>query len=184
MSVLALSGSLRGDSYNTSLLRAAARLVPDDIEVVLYDGLAAVPPYDGDVEHEGMPASVADLKRHIAAASAVLISTPEYNGSIPGQLKNALDWVSRPIGESPFRGTPTAVIGASTGAYGGVWAQAELRKVLGILGARVLEDGVALPNAAEQFGHDGNLVDAEISGQLADLVSDLVAAAMPVAVAA
>jgi len=184
MRVLALSGSLRRDSYNTSLLRAAVELAPGGVEVELYDGLGAVPPYDYDVELDGTPAAVTDLKQRIDAADAVLIATPEYNGSIPGQLKNALDWVSRPIRESPFRGTPTGVIGASTGAYGGVWAQAELRKVLGILGARVLEEGVAVPSAAEQFAPDGSLASPEVAVQLAGLIADLVGAASPVADAA
>ena len=184
MRILALSGSLRRDSYNTHLLGAAAELAGRDIEVELYDGLAAIPPYDGDVEALGMPMAVTDLKRRIAAADVVLIATPEYNSSLPGQLKNALDWVSRPIKESPFRGKPTAVIGTSTSAYGGVWAQAELRKVLGILGARVIEGEVAVPNAADHFDAEGRLTHREISEQLAQLLDDLVAAAKPVAAAA
>jgi chromate reductase len=150
----------------------------------VYDGLGTIPPYDGDAEALGTPISVADLKRRIAAADAVLVATPEYNSSIPGQLKNALDWVSRPIKESPFRGKPTAVVGASTSAYGGVWAQAELRKVLGILGARVVEGEVAVPNAAEHFDAAGRLAQGELREQLAHLVDDLVAAAQPVADAA
>lgn len=184
MRILGISGSLRRDSYNTQLLRAAGELAPGDLDVELYDGLAAIPPYDSDEEALGTPLSVADLKRRIAAADVVLIATPEYNSSIPGQLKNALDWVSRPIKESPFRGKPTAVIGASTSAYGGVWAQAELRKVLGILGARVVEGEVAVPNAAEHFDVEGRLVHEETREQLAQLLDDLVAATKPVVVAA
>ena len=179
MRLLAISGSLRRDSYNTQLLRAAGELAADGIEVELYEGLATIPPYDSDEEALGTPAPVADLKRRIAAADVVLIATPEYNSSIPGQLKNALDWVSRPIKESPFRSKPTAVIGASTSAYGGVWAQAELRKVLGIMGARVVEGEVAVPNAAEQFDADGRLTHEETREQLAQLLEDLVASAQP-----
>ena len=184
MRILALSGSLRRDSLNTQLLRAAAELLPDGVELELYDGLASVPPYDGDAESAGVPAAVADLKGRIAAADAVLVATPEYNASIPGQLKNALDWVSRPVKESPFRGKPTAVIGASPGAYGAMWAQAELRKVLGILGARVVESEVAVTQAHERFDETGRLVHDETREQLARLVADLVARAEPFAAAA
>jgi chromate reductase, NAD(P)H dehydrogenase (quinone) len=184
MRILAISGSLRRDSYNTQLLRAAGELAADGLDVERYEGLAAIPPYDGDVEALGTPASVVELKRRIAAADVVLIATPEYNSSIPGQLKNALDWVSRPIKESPFRSKPTAVVGASTSAYGGVWAQAELRKVLGMLGARVVEGEVAVPNAADHFDTYGRLVHEETRRQLAQLLDDLVAAAEPVAAAA
>ncbi len=184
MRVLAISGSLRRDSYNTQLLGAAAEVAPSKLEFEIYDGLAAIPPYDADDEALGTPSTVADLKARIAAADVVLVATPEYNSSIPGQLKNALDWVSRPIKESPFRGKPTAVIGASTSAYGGVWAQAELRKVLGILGARVVEGEVAVPNAGEHFDADGRLQHGETREQLAHLLDDLVAAAQPLAAAA
>ena len=184
MHVLAISGSLRRDSFNTLLLGAAAEIAPDDLEVEIYDGLATIPPYDADDEALGTPPAVADLKRRIAAADGVLIATPEYNSSIPGQLKNALDWVSRPIKENPLRNKPTAVIGASTSAYGGVWAQAELRKVLGILGARVVEGEVAVPNAAEHFDPAGRLVHGEAREQIAQLLDDLVAAAQSVAAAA
>ena len=184
MRVLALSGSLRRGSLNTQLLRAAAELLPSGVELELYDELGTVPPYDGDVESIGTPAAVADLKARIAAADAVLVATPEYNASIPGQLKNVLDWVSRPIKESPFRGKPTAVIGASPGAYGAIWAQAELRKVLGILGARVVEGEVAVTHAHERFDENGRLVHGETREQLSQLVADLVASAEPIAVAA
>ena len=184
MRALAISGSLRRESYNTQLLRAAEELAPDGLGIDVYHGLAQIPPYDSDEEAVGTPRSVADLKRRVAAADVVLIATPEYNSSIPGQLKNALDWVSRPIKESPFRGKPAAVIGASTSAYGGVWAQAELRKVLGILGARVVEGEVAVPNAAEHFDPEGQLLHGEAREQLEQLLDDLVAAAEPVDVAA
>lgn len=180
MDVLALSGSLRRDSYNTGLLRTAARLAPAHVSLELFDRLGDVPPYDGDVESLETPPAVAELKRRIADADAVLIATPEYNGSIPGHLKNALDWVSRPMNENPFRGTPTAVIGASTGSYGGIWAQAELRKVLGILGARLVEGELAVPDARAQFDVAGQLVNEDLRGRLRQLLVDLVGAAVPV----
>ena len=151
MRVLALSGSLRRDSYNTALLRAAAEVAPQGMVVELYDGLASLPPYDADSDVGTGPEPVRDLRDRIAAADALLAATPEYNGSIPGLLKNAVDWASRPFPGSALGGKTVAVMGASTGAYGGVWAQTELRKSLGVAGARVLADGVAVPKAQERF---------------------------------
>jgi chromate reductase len=148
MRVLGISGSLRQDSHNTELLRAAATLLPSGVEFELYDGLKDIPPYDEDHESEP-PAAVTDLRERIGAADAVLFATPEYNHSIPGALKNALDWVSRPIETNTLRNKPVAVIGASTGMFGAVWAQAELRKVAGALGARVLDRELPVPAADE-----------------------------------
>ena len=138
MRVLGISGSLRQGSHNTELLRAAAKLLPPGTQLDLFEGLADIPPYSEDAEHEPAQA-VTDLKDAIAAADVVLFSTPEYNHSLPGQLKNALDWVSRPYADNPLRGKPVAVLGASTGMFGAVWAQAELRKVAAALGARVID---------------------------------------------
>ena len=174
MKVLGLSGSLRDASYNTMLLRAAAELLPHDVEVELWDGLKAIPPYDEDDDVEPAPAPVAALRAAIAGADAVLIATPEYNASIPGVLKNALDWVSRPLRSNPLRNKPVAVIGASTGAFGAVWAQAELRKVLGTIGARVLEGDVAVGHAPTRFDEDGRLSDEQLLEQLQEVVSALV----------
>jgi chromate reductase len=181
MRLLAISGSLRRDSYNTRLLRAAAELAPPGVDVELYppERLAAVPPYDADVEDVGTPQPVIELKQAIAAADAVLIATPEYNSSLPGQLKNALDWVSRPIRESPLRGTPVMVIGSSTSAYGALWAQAELRKVLGVLGGRTVDAEVAVAHAHERFDAAGRLVDEDMRGQLTQALQDLAGAATP-----
>ena len=173
MKVLAISGSLRRDSHNSALLRAAAELAPDGVEVELWDGLKAVPPYDED-DDAPAPAAVAALRSAVAGADAVLIATPEYNHSIPGALKNAIDWVSRPIATNPLRNKPAAVIGASTGVFGAVWAQAELRKVLGALGARVLERELAVGQAAQQVG-DGPL-DGELRADLRGVVAELAAA--------
>src|SRR5579859_6329119 len=139
MRILGISGSLRRDSHNTRLLRGVGELLPDGVELDIFDQLGAIPPYSEDEEHATPPA-VAALKAAIAGADAVLVATPEYNASIPGVLKNALDWVSRPPAQSPLRSKPAAVIGASTGLFGAVWAQAELRKVLKTIGARVVED--------------------------------------------
>jgi len=137
MKVLAISGSLRRDSYNTKLLRAAEELLPPAVDFVLYEGLKGVPPYDQEDDVEPAPPAVAALRRAVADADAILFATPEYNSSIPGVLKNALDWVSRPVATNSLRNKPVAVVGASTGAFGAVWAQAELRKVLAAIGARV-----------------------------------------------
>jgi chromate reductase, NAD(P)H dehydrogenase (quinone) len=184
MKVLAISGSLRRDSYNTKLLRAAAQALPPAAELELYEGLAAIPPYSEDAEALGVPPAVTDLKRSIAEADAVLFATPEYNHSIPGQLKNALDWVSRPAAESPMRGKPAAVVGASTSLFGAVWAQAELRKVLGALGARVVDRELPVARAAEAFDAQGVLHDPEIEPALAEIVLDLVGEVVPPLVAA
>ena len=177
MKILAISGSLRAGSYNAGLLRAAAELAPDGVELEIWEGLKAVPPYDQDDDTAGGPAAVAELRSAVAAADAVLIATPEYNSSIPGQLKNALDWVSRPVATNPLRNKPTAVIGASTGAFGAVWGQAELRKVLATIGARVLETEVACRHAAERFDEHGRLLDENVRAQLAEVVGELVEAA-------
>jgi chromate reductase len=174
MKVLAISGSLRRDSHNANLLRAATELAPADAEVELWDGLKAVPPYDEDDDVDPAPAAVARLRDAVAAADAVLISTPEYNHSIPGQLKNAIDWLSRPLASNPLRNTPVAVVGASSGVFGAVWSQAELRKVLAATGARVLDAELPVGQAATRFA-DGRLADDELREQLREIVERLVA---------
>src|SRR5437868_2062340 len=151
MRILAISGSLRRGSHNTSLLRAAGELLPPGAELVFWDGLRGVPPYDQDEDVEPATPAVASLRDAVAAADAVLIATPEFNSSVPGALKNALDWGSRPLATNVFRNKPVAVIGSSTGMFGAVWAQAELRKVLGAMGARVAEVEVAVGHAADKF---------------------------------
>ena len=172
--ILGISGSLRRDSHNTTLLRVAAEAAGPDIELELYDGLKEVPPYDEDDDVHPRPASVARLTSAIAHADAVLFATPEYNASIPGQLKNAVDWVSRPVATNVLRNKPVAVVGASTGAFGAVWAQAELRKVLAALGARVLDLELAVPHAHTRFD-EGGLTDDEIRAALNDAVDALAA---------
>ena len=173
MIVLGISGSLRQDSFNTKLLREVAAELPDGVEFRLYDGLRDVPPYDEDIDVEPAPEPVARLRRELAGADAVLFATPEYNFSIPGQLKNAIDWASRPAGAGALRFVPVAVIGSSTGAYGAVWAQAELRKVLGACGARVVEGDVTLGHAREAFATTTPLSD-EHRAQARDLLAELI----------
>jgi chromate reductase len=179
MKVLGISGSLRVDSNNTKLLRAAAEFLPDGVEFELWDGLKAVPPYDEDDDTEPAPAAVAQLRAAIADADAILIATPEYNSSIPGQLKNALDWASRPGPTNVLRNKPVAVVGASTGAFGAVWSQGELRKVLAAIGARVVEAEVALGHAHERFDDDGRLSDEDLQSQLHETVDVLVTETWP-----
>jgi chromate reductase len=176
MNVLAISGSLRRDSHNTNLLRSAAQLAPADASVVVWDGLRDVPPFDEDHEASG-PAAVARMRAAVADADAVLFATPEYNSSIPGQLKNAIDWLSRPKLTAALRNKPVAVVGASTGAFGAVWAQAELRKVLAASGARVVEGDVAVGHAPERFDEKGILDDEDLREQLAEVLEQLVEAA-------
>jgi chromate reductase, NAD(P)H dehydrogenase (quinone) len=174
MRILAISGSLRAGSHNTDLLQAAAAAAPDGVDVLLYDGLKEIPPYDADDDVPGdQPVAVQRLKAALDSADALLIATPEYNSSIPGALKNALDWVSRPLTESPVRNKPAAVLSSSTGMFGGVWAAAETRKVLSALGARTLEDTIAVAKADERLA-DG--VDAELLLELRDVVDALTAA--------
>jgi chromate reductase len=186
MRVLGISGSLRADSHNSALLRAAAERLPTGTELIPYERLAEIPPYDEDVELDGVPEAVRDLRDAIRSADAVLVATPEYNHSIPGQLKNALDWVSRPAGKSALNGKPVAAIGASTGMFGAVWAQAELRKVLGALGGRVIEAELPVAHAAELRHGERLELPPKRSERLEEILAELVAevelaAALPAA---
>jgi len=177
MRVLGISGSLRRDSFNSTLLRAAAERLPGGAELVEYEGLADVAPYDEDVELEATPAVVEELRQAVRDADAVLIATPEYNHSIPGQLKNALDWVSRPAGKSALNGKPAAVIGASTGMFGAVWAQAELRKVLGAMGGRVVETELPVGHAKDLLRDDRLELSPQQSEQLEEILAELISQA-------
>ena len=176
MRILTISGSLRAASHNTALLRAAAELAPAGVEVVPYEGLDRLPHYNEDHDTEDAHGEVQRLRETIAAADLVLISTPEYNGSVPGHLKTAVDWASRPFGKgSALWGKPVAVIGASVTDYGAVWAQDHLRKSLGLAGARVLDAELAVPKAADRFGDpDGQLTDPETRERLAELLRELI----------
>ena len=176
MRVLGISGSLRRDSLNSALLRAAAERLPAGVELVEYAGLREIPPYDADLEAGIVPAAVRELREAIRGADAVLVATPEYNHSIPGVLKNALDWASRPAGQSALSGKPAAAIGASTGMFGAVWAQAETRKVLGALGGRVVEAELPVARADQQL-RDGELeLTPPQSEQLEEILAELVSA--------
>jgi chromate reductase len=174
--ILGISGSLRRGSHNTSLLLAAAKLLPPGFALERYDGLRELPPYDPDRDLEPAHPAVARLRESIATADGVLIATPEYNGSIPGLLKNALDWASRPFPDNALKGKPAAVIGASTGLFGAVWAQAEARKVLGIIGAEVIDHELPV-GMADSAILDGELLEPEQRAALEELVAALVARA-------
>jgi len=185
MRVLGIAGSLRPGSYNRKLLLAAGELLPDDVELDVYEELKAVPPYDEDDDVEPAPAAVAQLRAAIAGADAILFATPEYNSSIPGQLKNAIDWASRPLATNVLRNKPVAVVGASTGAFGAVWAQADLRKVLGATGARVVDVELPLGHAPQRFDEaTGALTDENLRDELREVVWSLVDETVPLRAAA
>jgi chromate reductase len=184
MRVLGISGSLRHGSYNTALLQEAAGLVPAGVELELYEGLELLPPYNEDEDGEDGPVEGRRLRDAIEGADALLVATPEYNGSVPGQLKNAVDWASRPARAGALWGKPVAVIGATTGSYGAVWAQADLRRTLGIAGARVLEVELPVARAQERFDEAGRLRDEPLRERLGDILHELAAAAEPLVAAA
>jgi chromate reductase, NAD(P)H dehydrogenase (quinone) len=151
MKILGVSGSLRAESYNTALLREAAKLAPAGAELELWDGLADLPIYDQDLEAD-VPESVRRLREDWGSADAILFATPEYNGSVPGGLKNAVDWASRPTGDAALLNRTVAVVGASQGQFGALWAQQDLRRILGIAGARVVGEPVPVSRAHDGFG--------------------------------
>jgi chromate reductase len=177
MRVLAISGSLRRDSHNTTLLRAAAELLPPSVELEIFDGLKLVEPYDQDDDTGRGPEGARRLRDAISSADAVLIASPEYNRSIPGVLKNALDWASRPKGENALWGKPVAVVGASTGMFGAVWAQAETRKILSASGARVIDTDLKVAHAEQAFDDDGRLTEIELRDGYTEILDELIALA-------
>lgn len=174
--VLGVAGSLREGSFNRALIRAAADLAPEGVEVRVWDGLADVPPYDQDADVDPAPGPVADLRRSIRAADALLFATPEYNHSIPGVLKNAVDWASRPYGESALIGKPAAVIGASPGRFGAKWAQEDLRRVLEACEVELLESELTVDRASDRIDR-GRLEDSDVRARLEEIVVDLAARA-------
>jgi len=170
--ILVLAGSLRRDSYNRALARAAAQLATSGVSIEMFDGLGALPFYDGDLEDEGLPLAVVALRRAIVEADALLLATPEYNGATSGVLKNALDWASR----GPARilaGKPVAVMGASTGGSGAKGGIESVVRILGRTRSDVLDHLVAVPFAARAFDDDLALVDSEIRAHVAKLVTEL-----------
>jgi chromate reductase len=179
--IVGLAGSLRAGSANRRLLAAVAYELPADVTLEVWDGLEEVPPFNEDLEGGPAPVAVADLRSVIEGADAVLIATPEYNGSIPGQLKNALDWASRPRGIAVLEGKPVAALSASPSRRGGAGAQADLRKVLGVIGAEIRGEEIAVPHINDQFDQNGGLVDQELRARLHSTLAALIG---PVAAAA
>jgi chromate reductase len=185
MRVLGISGSLRRDSYNTALLRHAGELFEaEGADFEIYEGLREVPPYDEDCDTDEAPEAVSRIRDAVRDADAVFFVTPEYNSSIPGVLKNALDWISRPVATNPLRYKPVAVIGASSGMFGAVWAQAELRKVLGAIGARVSEGEVAVGHAGERFDENSRLNEPNLEQEVREVIATLLSDAQSAKAAA
>ncbi|MFD7436091.1 NAD(P)H-dependent oxidoreductase [Streptomyces sp. NPDC059861] len=179
--ILALVGSLRAGSHNRQLAEAAVKLAPEGVDVQLYEGLAEIPFYNEDIDVEGtVPAAAARLREAAGSADALLLFTPEYNGTIPAVLKNAIDWLSRPYGAGALGGKPVAVVGTAFGQYGGVWAQDEARKALGIAGATVLEDiKLSIPGSVTRFAETHPADDAEVAAQLTEVVARVHGQAVP-----
>jgi len=175
--IVGLSGSLRRHSFNSGLLRAAAEAMPEGA-VLEIGSIAEIPLYDGDVEAEGIPAPVAALKDKIAAADGLLLVSPEYNNSIPGVFKNAIDWLSRPSSDIAriFRGKPVALIGASPGNFGTILSQTAWLPVLRTLGAEHWAEGrLMVSRAGDLFDGEGNLVDDGVREKLAKYLAGFVA---------
>jgi chromate reductase, NAD(P)H dehydrogenase (quinone) len=173
MRLLGIAGSLREGSYNRGLLRAARELAPEGIELVEHD-LRGLPFYDGDVEAAGDPDSVTELKDAIRRADGIVIATPEYNRGIPGVLKNAIDWASRPALASPLAGKPVAIMGATTGFAGTARAQQQLRDALEFPGALVVQQPEVLVSEAYlRFDENGELVDEETRAEIRELLAVL-----------
>jgi chromate reductase len=170
--ILGISGSLRRGSHNRRLLRAACALLPPGVELVEWDGLAGLPAFDEDME-DSPPEPVREFLACVEDADALLIATPEYNASLPGALKNALDWASRPFPDNVLRHKPCAVIGASTGLFGAVWAQAEVRKTLKASGADVLDQELPVGMADAAFTADDTLADPALAERLAEMLGEL-----------
>jgi NAD(P)H-dependent FMN reductase len=177
--ILALVGSLRAGSYNRQLAEAAVKLAPGGIDVETFEGLAEVPFYNEDLDRPGhVPVPAQALRDAVQLADALLLVTPEYNGTIPAVLKNAIDWISRPYQAGAIIDKPLAVIGTSNGRYGGVWAHDETRKSARIAGARVLDDiALSVPTAAERFATTHPADDDELATAVPAALTRLAAAA-------
>jgi len=172
LEVLGIVGSLREGSFNRSLLEAARIAALPGMEIEIFDGLGAVPLYDQDRDTDDPPAPVRDLRGAISRADALLIATPEYNHSVPGVLKNAVDWASRPYRRSALQGKAAAVMGTSPSRFGAQWAQEDLRKVLAAAGAEVLDRDLPVSLAAERFDDEGRLNDEDVRRELSRMLQE------------
>jgi NAD(P)H-dependent FMN reductase len=175
MNILMLVGSLRADSWTARLTEAAATLLPSDAEARVYDGLGELPHYDQDLDTDQPPAAVTAFRDAVRRADGLVVATPEYNGSMPGVLKNAIDWASRPRGASSLEGTPVAVISVSPSPRGAQWAREEAEKVLRVAGAVPLDESVGIPSVHAAVV-DGELADEDVERALRDLMQALVSA--------
>ena len=173
--ILSLFGSLRAGSHNRQLAEAAVKFAPEGSDIEIFEGLADIPFYNEDIDVEGsVPAPAARLRAAASAADAFLLFSPEYNGTIPAVLKNAIDWLSRPFGAGAFTGKPVVVVGTAYGQFGGVWAQDEARKAVGIAGGTVLEDvKLSVPGSVVRFAETHPVDDAEVAAQIAEVVNRL-----------
>jgi NAD(P)H-dependent FMN reductase len=172
--ILALVGSLRAGSHNRQLAEAAVMHAPEGVEVDIFEGLAELPFYNQDIDTPGNVPSADALRAAVAGADALLLCSPEYNGTMPALLKNAIDWISRPFGAGAISGKPVAVVGAAHGAYGGVWAQDDARKSVGIAGGVVVY-GVKLsvPRSGERFADTHAAKDAEVAETIPQILAVL-----------
>ena len=184
MRILAISGSLRDGSHNTALLRALREEAPEGVDVDIWQGLKVMPAYDQDDDVAPGPEAVEAFRELVRESDAIFFATPEYNSSVPGALKNALDWASRPMATNAFRNKPVAVISSSAGAFGGVWAAAELRKVLGAMGARVTEAELSVGHAQEKVSQDGFISDDDVRSGLRAALDTLITSVLDRAAAA
>ena len=172
LKVLGFAGSLRRGSYNKALLRSAADLVPDDLQLEIFD-LEGIPPFNQDIE-QNMPNKVREFKTKIREADAILIATPEYNFSVPGVLKNAIDWASRPYGDNPFDGKPVAIMSASPGMLGGANAQFHLRQTCVFLNMYPINKPLVIMTfAQDKFDANGKLLDDNTKKFLGQLLENL-----------
>jgi chromate reductase, NAD(P)H dehydrogenase (quinone) len=181
--VLGVSGSLREGSHNKQLLEAASGELPPGVTLDLFEGLEEVPAFNEDLERDP-PHGAQQFLDAVSHADALLFATPEYNSSVPGALKNAVDWASRPFPDNALHDKPAAVVGASTGLFGAVWAQAELRKILAAAGAKVLDEELPVGHAAEAFDDEGGLASPDAAQRLRDILAALVAQAEQLQLAA
>ncbi|WP_408991413.1 NAD(P)H-dependent oxidoreductase [Streptomyces sp. 1268] len=181
--ILALVGSLRSGSHNRQLAEASVKHAPQGVEVVIHEGLSDIPFYNEDIDVEGgVHEAAAALRAAVAQADALLLFSPEYNGTIPAALKNAIDWLSRPYGSGALTGKPVAVVGTAFSQHGGLWAQDETRKAAGIAGARVVEDAkLSIPGSVNRFATTHPADDAEVVEGLAKVIEQLSRAAAPAA---
>ncbi|WP_158542864.1 NADPH-dependent FMN reductase [Phytoactinopolyspora halophila] len=184
ITIVGIPGSLRRESFNRQLLHAVSHELPPGLNLDVWNGLARIPAFNEDLEDGPVPEAVADLRSAIAQADAALIATPEYNGSIPGQLKNALDWASRPRGSAVLEGKPVATMSASPTPYGAAWAQESLRRVLTIIGAELVGSELAVPQAFQQFDAASRLIAPEFRQQCTGLIGELAARFDPAMTAA